>query len=141
MKSLLLQTKSEKAGTIDGLNLFFGALLGANLGTLGRMPLGDYVELVIFLSAAVVGLRLISTSDRRLLALATLALIGIALVLRLSSGDYAEALSTGDLQRLEATLAIWVAFALLVEAAPTYTPVAPAQPTAPPDAEQPDRQA
>jgi len=134
MKSLLLQTRSEKAGTIDGLNLFFGALLGANLGTLGRMPIGDYVELVIFLSAVVVGLRVVSTSERRLYAFGSLALLGAALAFRLGSGEYADAISGGDLQRLEATLAIWVGFALLVEVAPTYDPKPPAAPRAPDEA-------
>ena len=137
MKSLLLQTRSEQAGTIDGLNLFFGALLGANLGTLGRMPIGDYAELVIFLSAVVVGLRVVSTSERRLYAFASLAVIGAALAFRLGSGDYADAISGTDLQRLAATLAIWVGFALLVEIAPTHDPVAPAAPPAADGTERP----
>ena len=45
MKSLFINTAGGKAGAVDGLNLFFGALLGANLGTLDRLRLFEYVKL------------------------------------------------------------------------------------------------
>ena len=123
MKSLFLQTKGEKAGTIDGLNLFFGALLGANLGTIGRMPLGDYVELVLLLGALVMGLRIVSTSERRLLAVIMLVLVGGIAAYALGTGDFDRSgFSDGAFQRLQATLAIWVIGVLLVEISPTYDP-------------------
>jgi hypothetical protein len=125
MKSLLLQTKREKAGTVDGLNLFFGALLGANLGTLGRLPIGYYVEITILLAVAVVGLRVLSTSERRLYALVSLLAIAAVLWLRLGSDDFREGgLAAGDLQRLQATLAVWISFVIMIEIVPTYDPPA-----------------
>jgi hypothetical protein len=72
LREYLVQTHRERRGGIDGLNLFFGALLGANLGTLEQLPLTDYVKLIVLLAFTVVGLRMISTSERRLYALLTL---------------------------------------------------------------------
>ena len=115
-KSLLTFTRREKLGTIDGLNLFFGALLGANLGTLGTVPLYDYVLLMTLLAGTVVAIRLVSTSERRWYALLTLALYAAVLVaVLLVPTLQPEGLSTGDLHRLIATLAVWLGFAMLVE--------------------------
>jgi hypothetical protein len=38
VKDLFRSTSGGKAGAIDGLNLFFGALLGANLGSIQGIP-------------------------------------------------------------------------------------------------------
>jgi hypothetical protein len=119
MKNFFRNTPSGKAGTIDGLNLFFGALLGANLGTLQGLALPAYVQLIILLAGTVVVLRLLSTSDNRPLVFGTLAfyvlLIGSILLLpRL----HPKGMALEDLQRLVATLAIWVACILSVELSP-----------------------
>ena len=126
MKSLFLQTRREKAGTIDGLNLFFGALLGANLGTLGRLPVGNYVEITILLAIAVVGVRVLSTSERRTYALISLLAFAGLVWFRLGSGKFETGMNGGDLQRLQATLAVWISFVIAIEIIPTYDP--PAEP-------------
>ena len=114
------QTRSEKVGSIDGLNLFFGALLGANLGTLDRLPIGEYVQLIILLACTVGVLRMVSTTDRRLYALGTLAAY-IALVAWhfTSEATRPKGLSWPDIQRLAATLAVWIVAVLAIEFAPT----------------------
>ena len=65
----------EKVGSVDGLNLFFGALLGANLGTMQSLPLLQYGKLVILLAGTVIVLRMISTSERRAKVLALVAVL------------------------------------------------------------------
>ena len=80
MKSLFLSTEGGKAGAIDGLNLFFGALLGANLGTLDRLPIGEYIKLIVLLAGTVMALRMISTSERRVMMLVVLAVYSLLLV-------------------------------------------------------------
>lgn len=121
MKSIWKQTKAEKLGFIDGFNLFFGALLGANLGTLGTVPLRDYVMLIILLAGTVAVLRMISTSERRLYALASLALYaGLLAMVFGSERMVPKGLSEGDLNRLVATLAIWIIAVLAIEFAPTH---------------------
>ena len=77
MRNFFRNTAAGKSGTIDGLNLFFGALLGANLGTLQGMTLPVYVQLIVLLAGTVVVLRLLSTSDNRPLVFATLAFYAV----------------------------------------------------------------
>ena len=121
MVSIWKQTKAERLGSVDGFNLFFGALLGANLGTLGTVPLKDYVLLIILLAGTVAVLRMISTSERRLYALGTLALyIGLLAMVFTNDRMTPKGLSEGDLNRLAATLAVWIVAVLAIEFAPTH---------------------
>lgn len=117
---LWAQTKREKVGTIDGINLFFGALLGANLGTLGGMSLGEYIKLVALLGGLVMTIRLVSVSERRGYALGTLGcyVILAGLVLFVPALQ-PKGLSPDDLDRLVATVGIWIAATMLTEFYPT----------------------
>ena len=119
MKNFFRNTASGKAGTIDGLNLFFGALLGANLGTLQGMALPAYLQLIILLAGTVVVLRLLSTADNRPLVFATLLfyVVIIAAILLLPRMQ-PKGMAPGDLHRLVATLAVWVVCILSVELSP-----------------------
>ena len=65
MKDLLRSTSGGKAGAVDGLNLFFGALLGANLGTIQGMGAFYYVVFITLLAGMVMTVRMLSTSPRR----------------------------------------------------------------------------
>lgn len=122
-----MQTKQEKVGSVDGLNLFFGALLGANLGTLERVPLRDYVHLIILLACTVGVLRMLSTSTRRLYALITLALYSLLVALHLTSEKHRpEGLTPDDVARLGATLAVWIVAVLVMEFSPTQRDPEPA---------------
>lgn len=56
-----VQRAETRAGAIDGLNLFFGALLGANLGTLDHIRLVEYVQLIVLLAGTVVTVRMVSS--------------------------------------------------------------------------------
>ena len=119
MRRLFRNTAGGKAGAIDGLNLFFGALLGANLGTLDALRLVDYVQLATLLAGTVMTVRMISTSERRPLMLAVLAVYAALLVALVLLPDFKPAkLDVDDLHRLVATLAVWVTFVLLIELSP-----------------------
>jgi hypothetical protein len=119
MKSFILYTKGEKSGAIDALNLFFGALLGANLGTLGGLDLPDYINLVVLLAATVTLLRMVSTSERRGYVLFMFGLYGLLLTAVLKIPKLKpDGISADDLNRLVATLAIWVVFLLITEFSP-----------------------
>ena len=122
MREYLRQTDRERMGSIDGVNLFFGALLGANLGTVEQLPLGEYIKLIMILAGTVVTLRVVSTSERRGYALATLALYVFLVALFLAVPALRpEGLSPGAAARLGATLAVWVLLVLTLE----YWPVKP----------------
>src|SRR3954447_11832569 len=119
MKDLFRSTSGGKAGAVDGLNLFFGALLGANLGTIQGMTLPYYVELIFLLAAVVMTVRMLSTSPRRMYILACIALyvlIGAAFLLWKPLQP--KGVPVADLQRLATTLGIWVMLVLAAEISP-----------------------
>ena len=125
MKSLFVNTEGGKAGTLDGLNLFFGALLGANLGTLDHMALYDYVQLIMILAGTVVTVRMISTSERRGLMLGLIAFYALVLTLMATTPFLRpKGMGTDDVQKLVATLAIWIGFVVITELLPVGKPAA-----------------
>ena len=117
IRKLLRTTPGGKVGAVDGLNLFFGALLGANLGTMQALELRQYITLVILLAGTVMVLRMLSTSERRtyMLALVTFYAFVLGSVLTFIPP---KGVSPADLQRLAATLAIWVLCILGAELSP-----------------------
>ena len=122
MRDYMRQTQRERMGSIDGVNLFFGALLGANLGTIGDLPLIDYIKLIMILAGTVVTLRVVSTSERRFYALATLGLYVFLVATYLAVPALRpENLSPDAAARLGSTLAVWILLVLTLE----YWPVRP----------------
>jgi hypothetical protein len=117
------QTRGEKIGAIDGINLFFGALLGANLGVIEQMPLGDYFKMIILLVGTVMALRMVSTSERLGYKLMTLGLYLILVPAFLFLPAFRpEGLSDDATARLGITLAVWIAAVLTMEFWPTTRP-------------------
>ena len=119
MRDFFRNTAGGKAGSIDGLNLFFGALLGANLGTTQGMAPFDYFKLIVLLAGTVMVIRMLSTSERRVymfvnVVLYTVLVGGFLLVPMFQPKGVAVA----DLQRLALTLGVWVTFVLLAELMP-----------------------
>jgi hypothetical protein len=124
--NLFRSTAGGKAGAVDGLNLFFGALLGANLGTMQGMPLLDYIKLILLLAATVMVIRMVSTSPRRLYMLAQVFLFAAILAVFLLVPLFQpKGMASADLHRLAATLAVWIAFVLAAEFTPTTDEVKP----------------
>jgi peptidoglycan/LPS O-acetylase OafA/YrhL len=131
-RNLFRTTPGDKAGSIDGLNLFFGALLGANLGTMQNLQLTEYTRLILLLAGSVMALRMLSTSEKRwkvaaLIVLCVVAVGGIVF----SPAQSIKGLSADSLHKLIATLAIWLVCVLLVEFSPG-TKDARAEPSQPP---------
>jgi len=119
MRGIFRNSAGGKSGAIDGLNLFFGALLGANLGTLDKLRLVDYIQITTLLAGTVMTVRMVSTSDRRGLMLAVLAIYAALLVGFVLLPDFKPAgMAVEDLHRLVATLAVWVIFVLGIELSP-----------------------
>jgi hypothetical protein len=119
MRNLFRNSAGGKAGAIDGLNLFFGALLGANLGTMQGMALSEYGQMIVLLAGTVMALRMISTSERRVtmmivIGIYALLIAGMLFIPKLEP----KGMAAGDFHRLVVTLAIWVVFVLLSELIP-----------------------
>ena len=119
MRDMFRSTSGGKAGAIDGLNLFFGALLGANLGSIQGMTLPYYVELIFLLAAVVMTVRMLSTSPRRTYMLVSIALyVVIGAAFLLWKPFQPKGVAPADLQRIATTLAIWLALVLFTELSP-----------------------
>jgi uncharacterized membrane protein YqgA involved in biofilm formation len=108
-----------KDGAIDGLNLFFGALLGANLGTLTGLRLVDYVQLATMLAVAVLALRMASATEKRgKMAVVLAACAGVLVALALLPTARPQGMSAEDMNRLVATLGVWLVFVSVLELSP-----------------------
>jgi hypothetical protein len=112
-------TRARKTAAMDGLNLFFGALLGANLGTLEGLKLVHYLLMIALLAGMVMALRMVSTAGARrqmllLLGLYALLLSGVVV----SPSLRPEGLATEDLYRLIATMFVWIGIGLAIEFSP-----------------------
>ena len=66
------QTLAEKRAAENAVNLFFGALIGANLGSSGDLPVQDYTLLIATLCLFVLYLKTPAVSGQRLRYLARL---------------------------------------------------------------------
>jgi len=130
LKGLMTSTAGGKVGAIDGLNLFFGALLGANLGTVDRMPLTSYLMLIFLLAGTVMTLRMVSTSEKRTQMFVTLALyVGAIFAVLLLPALQPKGMEKGDLHRLIVTLVVWIFFVVASELMPVKAPSAESPPT------------
>ena len=116
------QTRREKSAHVSGLGLFFAALLGANLGTLGNLPLSDYVFVVVLLVGAVTTIQISMTSERRTYVAALVLLYVAVLGAVYLIPSLRPAMTEEDLTKLLATLGIWLAATVLVELAPVADP-------------------
>ncbi|MEA3041616.1 MAG: hypothetical protein QOC65_1105 [Sphingomonadales bacterium] len=116
MRKLFTTSRGRREGALDGLNLFFGALLGANLGTLDGLRLVSYVQLVTLLAGTVVALRVVSLSEQIGRALVVLALYAVLLLMLANVPALRPAgMALDDLHKLLATLALWVTFVVVIE--------------------------
>jgi len=116
------QTQREKQGALDGVNIFFGALLGANLGTIDTgLSNYDYVVLIAGLAALVMVIRQFSTSERRLSMLLGLLVCSAAVAVLLFLPGGIDGMQGGSRQRLGLTFGVWVALVAMVEFLPTVS--------------------
>ncbi len=123
MKHFFRNSAGGKAGAIDGLNLFFGALLGANLGTIQGLELFDYFELILLLAGTVMVIRMVSTSERRKFMFFNVALYVVLLAgFLFLPALQPKGVAAGDLHRLAVTLGIWLGFVVVAELMPMQEP-------------------
>ena len=113
------QTIAEKRAAINGVSLFFGALIGANLGTTGRMPLSDYALIVAVICLIVLYLYLAPVARRRVTTATNLLLLIGGLYLLLIH-DVGAAAFDGPRPspHIFVTICFWVTSILFVELRP-----------------------
>jgi hypothetical protein len=67
------QTRAEKRASVNGINLFFGALIGANLGSLENLALRDYTLIAGMVCVIVLYIQLAPVARQRWLYMGILA--------------------------------------------------------------------
>ena len=101
-------TDEEYRANINGMNTFFGAVLGFVLADVKVPDLLGFAQLLMFTAAIVIGILYVSASSRRwLYAAFNLVLIwGLPRVLREDAQE---------LGRLQVTLAVWTGLTIFLE--------------------------
>jgi 4-hydroxybenzoate polyprenyltransferase len=113
------QTASEKRAALNGVSLFFGALIGANLGATERMPLSDYVLLVAVICLIVLYIHLAPVARKRWRILAHLAvLLGGLYVLLIHDAGAAAFDGARPSPHIFATICSWLVSVAVVEFRP-----------------------
>lgn len=113
------QTLAEKRAALNGVSLFFGALIGANLGMTTNLPLRDYALIIAVICTLVLYLYLAPVARRRFWPVATLlALVGglyLLLIDRIGENAF-EGIRPPP--HIFVTNCFWVASILIVELRP-----------------------
>ncbi len=118
-RALFSQTLAERAAYRNGLTLFFGALLGANLALLDGLDIRSYITLVALLAGVVMAFQLIGRSRSRLYSFVNLGIYAGLLAYAVAYKDsLALGLAAGRLDQLLATLAIWLLGLAMIELIP-----------------------
>ena len=110
-------SEREYRANLDGMNIFFGAVLGIVLGGTEAMAPLKFAGLLAMSAGMVVSILYISSSRHRL-AYAVLAVIMIALLPKLLEDMFGPGEVSSHLQP---TLAVWVAMVIAVEFVPRKT--------------------
>lgn len=113
------QTSAERKAALNGVSLFFGALIGANMGASDRMPLTDYALIISAVSLIVLYIQLAPVARNRWMNAINLlgALIGLYLLL---IHDIGTAVFDGERPsaHIFVTICLWVLSLLSIELRP-----------------------
>lgn len=113
------QTIAEKRAALNGVSLFFGALIGANLGMTTGMPLRDYALIVAMVCTLILYLYIAPVAPRRLSAVTILlALLGGLYLLLIHDLGAAAFDGARPPPHIFVTICFWVASTLVVELRP-----------------------
>lgn len=120
------QTAAEKRAAVNGISLFFGALIGANLGTTEQMGLRDYALVIAVICLIVLYVHLTPVARKRGSALARLfALLAGLYVLLIHDAGAAAFEGARPSPHIFITMCFWLTSILVVEIRPVSRPAAP----------------
>lgn len=116
---LQAQSVAEKRAALNAVSLFFGALLGANLGTIEQLALRDYALIVAVISLIVLYIHLAPVARKRWSNLAyLLVLIGGLYILLMHASGTAFFDGPRPSPHIFVTICFWVASLVVVELRP-----------------------
>lgn len=108
-------TDREYRANIEGLNIFFGAVLGFVLAGAETLDARHFALVLLMISSAVVTILYITASHKRI-SYAALAVVVIALLPHVA--DQLLGANAHLPPKVQPTLAVWAAMMILVEFAP-----------------------
>ena len=108
-------TAGEYRANLQGLNVFFGAVLGVVMAGTERLAPFDYGVMLLLMASLVITILYISSSPKRLLYSA-LILVAIALMPEMVTQLIDDRISS--LAYLQVTLLVWALLAILIDFAP-----------------------
>lgn len=114
----LRMTDREYRANIDGLNLFFGAVLGVVMATTEGLDARNFAAVLFVTASLVVSLLYISASRRRI-GYAVLTAVSILLLPQIL-GELARGAAAP--RQLQVTMAVWLTFIVAVEFWPRWPP-------------------
>jgi uncharacterized membrane protein len=120
IRNIFSYTEAELRSTLAGVNLFFGALLGAHLGTMSRVPIYDYVFLIMLLAGAVTVIFMVASSTRARLVWFTVGLYVLIFAAIISIPEMRPRHMENEIQRIVAMLAVWLVFIVSLRLAPVH---------------------
>lgn len=113
------QTAEEKRAALNGISLFFGALIGANLGATADMILSDYVLVIAVICLIVLYLHLASVAQRRWRSIAHLAaLLSGLYVLLIHPLGMLVFVGERPPPHMFATICLWLSSVAMIELRP-----------------------
>lgn len=116
---LEVQTAEEKRAALTGMSLFFGALIGANLGTTAQMSLGDYVLVIAVVCLIILYIHLAPVAQKRWKSLAHLtALVCGLYVLLIHPAGTTMFVGERPSAHIFATICLWLASIAMIELRP-----------------------
>lgn len=128
MRRYLMQTETERQSTLGAMNLFFGALLGANLGSYAELPMKTYVWVIVLITGAVAALQVALRSERRVYAWATVGLYVVLLAFSLRPQFWPGAGRPPGYDKLLVTMTAWLIAAVGVKLMPVLPTTGAAAP-------------
>jgi hypothetical protein len=124
------QSRTEKRAATNALNLFFGALIGANLGSLQDLPLRDYTLVVSMVCIVVLYIQLAPVARHRWVSLVVLAsYVGMLYLLLLAPpGLHPFPDRARPQPHLFVTICVWLVAVAYIELRPVAKSDPPATP-------------
>jgi hypothetical protein len=110
----------EYRATLNGLNIFFGAVLGVVMAGTESLKSWDFAFVLLLTAATIVAILNISTSSRRAVY-AVVAAVAIFFLPWLMERLLSAGAALPD--KLQPTLAVWTAMTVAIEFAPREQPV------------------
>lgn len=119
------QTAQERRAALNGVSMFFGALIGANLGSSDQLSIPDYALMIAVICLIVLYIHVAPVARKRWTALATLSALlgGLYLLLVHEIGTHAF-----DGARPSPHIFVTICFWLVSVAAVEFRPAAPPLP-------------